>query len=338
MTSNDNLVPPPSSRLIATAGGTKIDRERTQASVQEMLEYSTFVSAPKDSVAKTELEKKLAEIHTHGVETYKYLGKILPIYPLQAYLLTWLIGLVDAKNVFEIGTFTGYSTIYLADALRGNGVKAKTGSSNGNVREEENGGLKPVVSCELVKEVAEHAEANFVKAGVDDLIEVRQGKALDTIKSLPKGTKFDFIFIDADKHSYTTYYKAIMDLELLSTKGVLVFDNTMLARTERLVGKEANQIYEFNQSIIDRVQGDFQNELTSAPLKVAAETSIGGNEIGSGGGKKDLTEDEKDFMVNEVNQILHAFNVHVKNDDRVQQLSLPILTGMTVIRLVQSKD
>ncbi|KAJ1915616.1 hypothetical protein H4219_004226 [Mycoemilia scoparia] len=313
-----------SSYITAIGGGTKVETERSPASVKEMMDYSTFVSAPKEFTDDAKLEQRLAEIHKHGVDTFKYLGKALPIYPFQAYFLTWLMGFAKAKNVFEIGTFTGYSTIYLADALRKNGGGRRvelSGSSSS----------KPIITCELVDEVAKYAESNFVKAGVDDLIEVKVGKALDTIQALPKGTKFDFIFIDADKQSYTLYYKAIMDQELLSANGVMVFDNTMLARTEKLLGKEANPDYEINQKAIDTAQYEFKSELSGITATGTTSTTTNADNRCK---KDDYTAEEINELVNEINQSLHAFNMYLKNDERVHQLNLPIFTGMTAIRLV----
>ncbi len=113
-----------------------------------------------------------------------------------------------AKNILEIGTSVGYSTIWFAEALR------------------ENLGTK-IISLEQDSKKIERAKKNFVTAGVEQYIEILQGDALETLSKISNQkeslNKFDFIFIDADKERYIQYFD--MSLPLLKKGGVIGADN-----------------------------------------------------------------------------------------------------------------
>lgn len=96
--------------------------------------------------------------------------------PNQGKLLQLLARLQGVKNILEIGTLCGYSTIWLARALPPDGR---------------------LVTLECDPKHAEAARANIARAVLTDRVEVRTGWALDTLPSLT--SPFDFIFIDADK-------------------------------------------------------------------------------------------------------------------------------------------
>jgi len=113
-----------------------------------------------------------------------------------------------AKNILEIGTSVGYSTIWFAEALR------------------ENLGTK-IISLEQDSKKIERAEKNFVTAGIEQYVEILQGDALETLSKISNQkeslSKFDFIFIDADKERYIQYFD--MSLPLLKKGGVIGADN-----------------------------------------------------------------------------------------------------------------
>jgi caffeoyl-CoA O-methyltransferase len=121
---------------------------------------------------------------------------------LEGRFLRMLARLVRARRVLEIGTFTGYSAISMAEALPPDGQ---------------------LISCELDLERAELARRNIAEAGLADRVEVRVGRAIETIGSLEG--PFDLIFIDADKASYQAYYEAA--LPLLAPTGVIAADNVL---------------------------------------------------------------------------------------------------------------
>src|SRR5256885_7348202 len=106
----------------------------------------------------------------------------IAVTPNQGKLLQIFARLVHARRILEIGTLGGYSTIWLARALPSDGR---------------------LISLEAVPEHAEVARANIARAGLGRIVEVRTGRALDTLPQLAAEGRgpFDLIFIDADKPS-----------------------------------------------------------------------------------------------------------------------------------------
>jgi len=128
----------------------------------------------------------------------------IQVAPLQGKLLMMLGAAMGARNILEIGTLGGYSTIWLARGLADGGR---------------------VVTLEMNPEFAEIARKNFVRAGLADKIEVLVGKALDTLPQLASEGPFDLIFIDADKPSTPDYFDWAVKL---SRKGsLIVVDNVV---------------------------------------------------------------------------------------------------------------
>lgn len=127
--------------------------------------------------------------------------------PEQGQFLALLVKLTGTKRILEIGTFTGYSALCMAEALP-------------------EGGL--VLCCDLPGEYNDIARRYWQDAGVDSRIELRLGPALDTLKALETGSQqgaFDLVFIDADKANYPLYLEHA--LTLLRVGGLVVFDNVL---------------------------------------------------------------------------------------------------------------
>jgi caffeoyl-CoA O-methyltransferase len=160
---------------------------------------------------------------------------------LEGRFLKMLVAAVGARRVLEIGTFTGYSALSMAEALPPSGQ---------------------LITCELDKNHAEMARRFIARSAHASQIEVRVGPALDTIRSL-QGT-FDFVFIDADKPSYLDYYEAV--LPLLSAGGLIAVDNVFQAARvldPAETGENTVAIREFNQ----HVAADKRVECVMVPIR-----------------------------------------------------------------------
>ena len=136
-------------------------------------------------------------------------------------LLKFLIGMTKSRSVLEIGMFTGYSALAMAEQLLENDAENNLYDQNGNpVR---------VVACELDPYTANFAKARFDQSPAGSLIDVRIGPAIDTLLQLADGgDQFDFVFIDADKTGYLDYYKTLLDNDLLTKRAIICVDNTLL--------------------------------------------------------------------------------------------------------------
>jgi predicted O-methyltransferase YrrM len=130
----------------------------------------------------------------------------ISVAPNQGKLLQLLARLQGARRILEIGTLGGYSTIWLARALPAGGR---------------------IVTLELEQKHADVAQANFARAGVSEVIELRLGRAVDTLAQLAteRAGPFDFIFIDADKASMAEYFT--WSLKLSRPGSVIVIDNVI---------------------------------------------------------------------------------------------------------------
>jgi len=126
--------------------------------------------------------------------------------PSQGKLLHLVARLQGARKILEIGTLGGYSTIWLARALPEDGQ---------------------LVTLEAVAKHAKVAQANIVNAGLQDIVEIRLGAALDTLPKLAEEGKgpFDLTFIDADKERIAEYFR--WALELSHPGSVVIVDNVV---------------------------------------------------------------------------------------------------------------
>ena len=135
--------------------------------------------------------------------------------PLVGGLLQLLIKITGAKNILEIGMFTGYSTLKMAEALPEDGE---------------------IHTCELMEKHVKTAENWFNKSNDGYKITIHHGRAIDQLNSFKIGS-FDLIFIDADKINYPEYYRR--STTLLKVGGIAVLDN-MLWDGEVLNPKDGN--------------------------------------------------------------------------------------------------
>jgi caffeoyl-CoA O-methyltransferase len=130
---------------------------------------------------------------------------MMQIAPEQGAFMTLLTRLIGARHAIEVGTFTGYSAISIARGLP-----------------DDDGTL---LCCDVNEEWTAIARKYWERAGVDDKIELRIAPAIETLRSLPAGERFDLAFIDADKPNYPHYYEEV--LARLRLNGVILVDNTL---------------------------------------------------------------------------------------------------------------
>ncbi len=166
---------------------------RKHLSDQDLLEYASSRSMTAGRVGRKVIEET--------AERYPDLSR-MQIDPLQGAFLALLVKLTGATKVLEIGTFTGLSSLSIAQALPEGGA---------------------LVCCDISEEFTSHAGRAWEEAGVADRITLLIGPALQTLEDLEG--PFDMAFLDADKPNYPAYLQKLT--ELVRPGGVIVADNTL---------------------------------------------------------------------------------------------------------------
>ncbi len=127
---------------------------------------------------------------------------------VEGQILKMFVHMTRAKSLLDIGMFTGYSALAMAEALPTDGR---------------------LVACEVDRYVAEFAQNLFLGSPHGQKISVKLGPALATLGQLAAaGESFDFVFIDADKTEYVQYFQILLDSNLLTPDGFICVDNTLL--------------------------------------------------------------------------------------------------------------
>jgi len=140
-------------------------------------------------------------------ETAKLPWAMMQISPEQGALMQMLMRLIGARRTLEVGTFTGYSALVVAEALPSDGC---------------------VIACDVSEEWTAIGRRYWAEAGVADRIDLRIRPAIETLDALVaagESGRFDFAFIDADKSNYDAYYERA--LTLLRQGGLVGVDNTL---------------------------------------------------------------------------------------------------------------
>lgn len=200
----------------------------------ELHEYLLSVS-----LREPEVMRRLRE------ETAQHPKSQMQIAPEQAQFFQLLIKLIGARRTLEIGVFTGYSALAVAEVLPSTGT---------------------LVACDISEEYTEVAKRYWEEAGVADRIDLRIAPAAETLESLlddgQAGT-FDFSFIDADKVQYDTYYEK--SLKLLRPGGVIALDNVFQngGVTDPSADDESVQAI---QRLNEKIHKDERVELSMLPL------------------------------------------------------------------------
>lgn len=148
--------------------------------------------------------------------------------PLQGSVLSMLVHIRQPKTILEIGTFTGYATIWMAQSLA-EGSKMYT--------------------IDINEELEDITRKYFKEAGLHDSIDYRIGNALEIIPTLD--TTFDMVFIDADKANYQRYYDLVFNK--VSANGLIIADNVLwkgkVADPNLQKDKRTAIIQEFNRYV-----------------------------------------------------------------------------------------
>lgn len=167
-------------------------------------------------------------------ETGKLENARMQISAEQGQFMTLFVAAMQAKKALEIGTFTGYSALCIAEGLAEDGT---------------------LLCLDIDDEWPTFGRRYWVEAGVADKIEFRAGPASDSLRDLiaaGEEGEYDFIFIDADKKGIEDYYEK--SLRLLRRGGVVAVDNTLwsgrVADPENRE-EDTKSIRGFNASVID---------------------------------------------------------------------------------------
>ncbi|MCB1494522.1 MAG: class I SAM-dependent methyltransferase [Bauldia sp.] len=133
----------------------------------------------------------------------------MQIAPEQGHFLAFLVRLIGARTVLEVGTFTGYSALAVALALPADGR---------------------LVACDVSEEWTSIGKRHWLQAGMAERIELRIAPALETLEALKRegmSGRFDMAFVDAQKSEYDAYYEACLGLVRLG--GLITFDNMLMS-------------------------------------------------------------------------------------------------------------
>jgi caffeoyl-CoA O-methyltransferase len=198
----------------------------------EVHAYLVAHGSPPDAIKQSLIE-----------ETSKLGGiSMMQIAPEQGAFMTLLARLMGARRMIEVGTFTGYSALCLAEALPEDGE---------------------LICCDISEEWTSIGVPFWEKAGVRDRIRLEIAPALETLRALPRERSFDLAFVDADKPSYPDYYEEL--LALIRPGGVILVDNVLwLGRVAdpEIVDEHTARIREFNT----KLAGDERVECVMLPV------------------------------------------------------------------------
>lgn len=157
--------------------------------------------------------------------------------PVEGKLMEMLSGMIQPKNILEIGAFTGYSAICLARGLKEGGM---------------------LDSLELNDELEDLILQAHERAGLSDKITLHIGDAKQTLKDLKEqGKMYDLVFIDANKREYPAYYDLVFDM--VRPGGYILADNVLWD----------GKVYQDNVPQDAQTQGIFRfNEIVKEDLRV----------------------------------------------------------------------
>ena len=191
-----------------------------------------------------DLARQAAALPEGGMQITADVGQLLHV----------LAVAVSARRVLELGTFLGYSAIWLARALPPGGR---------------------LITIDVDRARAEEARGWISRGGVADRVEVRVGAALEVLRELRGAEPFDLAFVDAKKEEYPAYLDAV--LPMIRRGGLLIADNVLLSGSqEGTVADEAvdsphlRGVREFNR----RIATDPRLATAAVPIREGVSISV----------------------------------------------------------------
>ena len=184
---------------------------------------------------ESDLLKKInRETHAHVLKSRMLSGQV------QGRYLSFISKMIRPKAILEIGTYTGYSAICLAEGLQPNGK---------------------LITIDINEELESRVRNYFKESDYDSQIDFRIGDARKIIPALTE--TFDLVFIDADKENYSTYFDLVIDK--LPSGGVILADNVLWSGkvVHPNPDKDTKAILDFNQ----KIQTDSRVENLLLPLR-----------------------------------------------------------------------
>lgn len=147
---------------------------------------------------------------------------------VQGRLLALFSTMMRPRRVLEIGTYTGYSALCLAEGLTEDGL---------------------LITIDVNEELEDFTRSFFDKSPYKNKIDYRIANAVELIPTLPD--TFDLVFIDADKLNYALYYDLVIDK--VRPGGVIIADNVLwsgkVVQTDKKIDKDTQNLLDFNQKV-----------------------------------------------------------------------------------------
>ncbi|WP_395802913.1 O-methyltransferase [Daejeonella sp.] len=159
----------------------------------------------------------------------------------QGRLLSMISKMIAPQRILEIGTFTGYATLCLAEGLQKNGL---------------------IYTIDINEELEDMVRVNFKKSDFDPQIKYQIGDAKQIIPTLNE--TFDLVFIDADKKNNATYYEMIMDS--VRSGGLILIDNVLWSG-KVLDQEKTDQKTTFINNFNEKVSSDSRVEKLILPVR-----------------------------------------------------------------------
>lgn len=235
-----SIIPPEIKEEIAAC-------QHLASSIDPYLERCTTpASAQLQSLEDKTRKHNWSLLHTEGT-TNRFLEQEMLSGQVEGQVLKMIVSMIRPQLILDIGMFTGYSALAMAEALPDSGK---------------------VIALEVDPYTATFAADCFSASPHGSKIQIRQGAALESMAQLAStGVSFDLAFIDADKTEYWHYFERLLEGDLLRHNGFICIDNTLLQceplLDEKRRSPQGEAIANFNKKLFD----DTRVEQVMLPLR-----------------------------------------------------------------------